>query len=209
MKILFILFAVVLLASCTTQRKAEGYFNKNLGQLAALCSLRFPNVDSAGTPYIADHVPANNIDYTKQIDSLEQEAQNAKLLADQLLNALNSTQPTTDTEKAKLKKQIGELLNQVQNLKAKYKPCIPDTAKIVQPIYRELGYKLADLRFQVGEQGRRADNLQHELQQAKTDGAKWKAQRNKLLWILFVIAGATATWVFIKLRSQIPIVGRP
>lgn len=203
-------FVVMSFASCTTPRGAERYYNKHPDKLMAHAARLAPNIDSVGTPYIEQHTPANNIDYTGQIDSLEQEAQKAKDLVDSLLGAVNTQNPvpSIDQGKAKLQKQVGSLLAQVQQLKAQYKPCEPDTAKIIQPIYRELGYKLADLRYQLGAEVKRREGVQLELQTAVVKGDKWKAQRDQLLWILIMIAGGVVIWGFIKLRPKIPILGR-
>lgn len=184
MKNLIILFAVVLLASCTTQRKAEKWMDKNQKEAAEYCAFRFPAQESI---VVRD---------TTLFDTVLIEAEGVLYSGGDSGLTVPTWRPFDDKD-------------------LPFKVKCPPTKVITKTRYRDSiitkvdGALLASLRFQVGEQGRRADNLQHELQLAKTDGAKWKAQRNKLRWILYALAGGAIVWLFLKLRSQIPIVGRP
>lgn len=133
--------ALLVLASCTTTQKAIRQLDKDRPAAANYCADRFPVRDSI-SPGDTVYIPADNVDLSFLIDSL-----------------YGTLQPVRDTLNlcpdvvAEANRTILAQSRQIQQLKAQYRPCVPDTLRITGPtVYREntarvaaQGYQIADL----------------------------------------------------------------
>jgi len=82
-------------------------------ELATDCNKWFPVKDSISSKVL----PANNINYSGQIDSLQM-----------IIDSIGPTRyPVTKQDSSKLTEQISFLKTQINKLKLGYKPCKPDT----------------------------------------------------------------------------------
>ena len=146
---LVVLFLGFLLCGCMSTNKAIGYLEKK-GKLAGTCADHYPVVDSAGKTTIV-YRPADNVDHTKQLDSLKNDF-------DQQLQAFKDAQHAQAHDTGcvrtiqELQRQYENLRDQYLDLKAKYKPCNPDTAFITKDVYHDTNpAKTAALQQQVTE----------------------------------------------------------
>jgi peptidoglycan hydrolase CwlO-like protein len=141
-----LLLLALILGSCATQRNANKYYDKHPQELAELCGDKFPPRDSIATDTV--YREAENQNYTHQIDSLRTQALMLMYDLADFQQQMTMRQTPADVQECQqtinnYQKQIGKLLGQVDELKKKatslssdYKPCLPDTLRIDNVIYR-------------------------------------------------------------------------
>lgn len=132
MKSLIIVSFLFLICGCNVDKhnieRQHTYNYKYQGELAKDCATLFPATDSIGKPI---YTQVNNIDYTGAVDSL-------KILADGVKKSISwfdKLPPDTITLYENLPDDriaiqaalINALVNKINDLKATYKPCKPDT----------------------------------------------------------------------------------
>lgn len=168
----FVLFAVLLTgcASYIQKRNVARQHRYNalyLSPLAQDCNQFFPVKDSTGKPIFT---PADNINYTNEIDSLE------VLVRRLSVDNANKTVIFAPGNEA----LITQLQQKIAALKAAYKPCKPDTVKI--PIYRvdEAALKVWQDKYRA-----KADSLTIQ----NTNLATTKKSRSQ--WMIIAIACMT------------------
>lgn len=162
---IIVLLLGFLLCGCVSVQKAIRTLEKK-DKLAEVCADHYPVVDSAGKTTIV-YRPANNVDHTKQLDSLKKDF-------DEQLHAFKDAQriQANDTGCARtiqaLQKQYEVLVKSYEQLYASYKPCKPDTAYRDRDIYHDTNpAKTAALQSAL-------DKQSTELKQAENGRANWR-----------------------------------
>lgn len=140
--------AIIFLPSCNTYQKQlhtfKNFADDHPNELAPLCAKAFPVKDSVGATKIDSTHKANNVNYAGKIDSLQAIADQFK---QRLLADTGKSNPCASVAK-NYQVQVNTLSNQVQALRAAYKPCKPDTVYKTTPIYRTDEAKIAVLQNQ-------------------------------------------------------------
>ena len=145
--ILTLVAFLVLVASCTTEKGANGWFDRHPDKDAERCAKNYPVRDSIAPPTI-EYYPADNENYQGKIDSLVNRLGQAEASADDLAYQLARQQNNDSLGACKevlkgYQATIADLKKQVGALKAAYKPCKPDTVERKTTIYRENTAKTA------------------------------------------------------------------
>jgi hypothetical protein len=190
------IFTLIALSCVSVEKqrgRANAFFLAHPSELAEKCATTYPIVDSTGAPVIT-YKPADNTNYKGQIDSLTDIANQLTAYSDALATELHKRGLSVDSTPQyraltiSYKTTLKELQNRLDALKNQYKPCNPDTASILQPIYRKSTAELAAVNF-------RADSLLQAKQ--RTDISLESSQKSgkKLLWIL--ICSILANIVFV------------
>lgn len=179
------LWAMILISSCTTERKAVNYMNNHAFAAAKYCASAFPVRDSVGKPDTT-YRPAKNTDYTSQIDGLKK-GFNSQLQAfrDAQKNQAHDTSCLRTIRE--LQSKYESLLYSFDSLHAKYKPCKPDTIRIKIPHFVENTAKTAALTSQLAITA----NKQKDVENGRR---KWR-QRALITWAICLvgIGGFTLT----------------
>lgn len=135
----------LIISACSASKKANNYFDKNLGELAVKCQEKFPN-DTIDRVIHDTVLKAHNDDFTKPIDSVKQEADNLQKLLQQ-----SDTIKACKEVVAAYKKTVSNLQSNINKLQDNYKPCKPDTLIITKSYYIERTGKIEALKFQLSE----------------------------------------------------------
>lgn len=189
MKNLIIIFSLFLICGCNIDKRnierQHAYNYKYQGELAKDCATLFPAKDSVGTPIYS---PAHNIDYSGRVDSLKHYADSVKGALTLLANLPNDT--------AKLKHtvvlqsgQINTLVNKINDLRAAYKPCKPDTVKVPHFVTDMAKLKVWQDAYKI-----KADSLSI----VKTQQAGTKHNLNIWRWIAIGCMALIFGWLAIK-----------
>lgn len=187
-----IILAMVILSGCSQKyydtrniKRLHTYNYMYPGQLAIDCSKWFPVKDSMGQSV---H-PANNIDYSHRIDSLNS-------VIDSLMTL---PAPKTKTDSANYKKAFLDLKQKFNALKAAYKPCKPDTI----PHYIENTAKIRAAQDIAKSKGDSLQLARGQITQLNTD----KSNLKSWIWRLAAILGtellALIIWGVIKIYKLI------
>lgn len=177
------------LASCVSTAKQRGrantFYAEHPAELAQKCADAFPVRDSAGQPVI-EYTPADNTNYSGQIDSLVDAVNQLSAYNDALVTQLhgqnnNDSVGACRIALAKYQANLAVLQNKLSALQAAYKPCNPDTASITLPIYQENTARVTALNMH-------ADSLLLTNNQLNTSLIASKTNGNRLLvWTICLL----------------------
>lgn len=193
--IVAILIAILLLcmfSACTTQRKATKYFDNHGFQAAKYCATSFPVKDSVGVGDTT-YNPANNKDYTQQLDSL-QSALDSQMIAFERAKDKHKNDTSCANDITALQSKYKKLLTSYNRLRESYRPCLPDTIRIEVPHYIENTAKILMLQGII--QRQRKDSI--KISVAVESWEKKAKNRNVKL---FSLLGLLAIGVIIKLKA--------
>lgn len=154
-----ILFAPM--CSCTTQDKFNRTADKHKDWLAEKCESTFP-IDTTSIETNTDTTEADNIDYSKTIDSLRSIAENA--LNQVKVDTIYSEKDCNELLQ-KQARTINNLSKAISTLRANYKPCKPSYITRTITITKESTAKLYKAQKEV-------EDLKEELNGEETK-TKW------------------------------------
>lgn len=125
---------LLLMAGCYTQKVAKKQIAKAgavyPSLLAQTCAEKFPVVAKEGKPIIK-YIPAENKDYTGQIDSLSDALNWMRGLYEDAINAHMGDTSCQNTIR-ELQNRNDSLFRAFMDFKGKYIPCKPDTLKLTR-----------------------------------------------------------------------------
>lgn len=186
--------ALILFTGCNTARKQIETLHalnaKYPNELAADCSRYFPAKDSLGKPI---YIPAKNIDNTALIGLLKQKADSLANKTRQDSAKIAAGDVLSRQELLSYKSDISVLQNKINDLRALYKPCKPDTIKI--PHYIVDNAMVATLTAQLRV---KLDSLIAVKTQLETSK---KTAATRLWWLigLAIALGVSVVWSIYKL----------
>jgi hypothetical protein len=186
---LFVVLAS-LLASCNEARKiqkAKDVLAAHRPEAAEFCATTFPNVDSVGKADTV-FVPANNHDFTGEIDSLNGKLSEIDQQRQEDSAKAARSQKDCQQVVAKLQGQIRGAKDQSQQIKTVYLPCKPDTIKISVPHYIENTAKVEMYKNQAAATSQKLDDTRGKL-----------ATRTGIMWFLII---AVALYVLGRIYSS-------
>ena len=163
-----VLFIAIFFSSCTTQEKYNSKALKHKDWLSQLCSSTFP-IDTTLIQENTDTTKADNIDYSKTIDSLRSIAENA-------LNQAKGDMIYTEKECNELLQWntgvILSLSRALNKLRDEYKPCKPSFITKTITITKESTARLYEANLEI-------EKLEGEV-------SKKESQRNWLFGFLLI-----------------------
>lgn len=187
----FLFIVAILLSmcnvSCVTSKKAHKYFAAHPNEFGTDCHNAFPFVETSTT--IHDTlIKVNNTDYSKVIDSLNNQSY---LLIDSLESACNDRESGMSDY---YRKELLKTQKQITAFKAQYSPCKPDTIQTtIVKTFEDLGH-VAALQTQLDRV--KADSIKKEQQLSDLHG-KVKS-KNNIIWDLLIALLIAALWIFRK-----------
>lgn len=206
-KILCVIGCVIvicmILTRCSTLKKSQKdlrYIQVQHPELLTdYCAVTFPlRIDSIKTDTHPIYKPATNIDFTSKLDSLNQLADHikdsAKKAFDEAILAQTNNTPCITTIKqlqVKYQSQYNLLYNTYQNLRDKYKPCVPDTIIYHDTAFIPNDALIKNLNNKIAIQGSQL-----------ADKDKTISTKNKYMWGFWIVIIALALYL---LRN--PIIG--
>jgi DNA mismatch repair ATPase MutS len=148
MKYLIIVLAALSLTGCYTQHKATTQFNRAVATYpelgASFCAWTYPIKESVKTDTF--YKKADNVDYTPQLDSLNNALQDAqKAYIDAIDQQQNDTSCVSTIKQLQLKYEA--LLRQYDALRKGYKKCVPDTVYMTKIITQENTARISSLKM--------------------------------------------------------------
>lgn len=198
---LAIALGLCVFAGCSAEIRLAKKINKaktiafqNPLSFADFCAKAFPVKDSIGK-VVTNYTPANNVDYSKIIDSLlrtiKEVEGRAKLdLSDQGKSNLSV---------------ISGLRIEIEALKDGYRKCIPDTIRLSIPIYRRdiasesaLNQKIDKLSFDLTKVSQERDAL-------KATSEELTKAKNRLTWYLIGLSVLLIGSIYLNVKNGLKI----
>lgn len=200
MKNYLIYFIIVFgVTSCTTERKAIKFLDKHPLVAADYCATKYPVKESVITEI--KYVPADNKDYTNQINQAVNDRDSALTELEKLKEIAAKDKSGNCThyqmQIPKLENTIAKLSATIQRLNNEYEKCKYDTVKTTitkiqeeQAKYSDLTIRYNDLDKQYAIQG---DKLIRE-----------QKSSNSWMWRFIGLAGLVWVYVLLRVRKLIP-----
>lgn len=192
---------ICFLFGCVSVHKAKDVLDKHPGDAASYCAEKFPFKDSAGAPEYVNG-SAKNENYQGKIDSLFEFAAglSSKIYQDSVKYAqdkglkmpFDSLGMAKDLEFYRVK--VKALSDQVIDLKARFKPCVPDTLKV--PRFIENTAKMDAALFKVAQ-------LEKALAVSEDKSRTWEDKAKKRGTALWAIIGAVGLSIAIGIILKI------
>lgn len=187
-KIIAVLSVLLCLVACNTYKKqlakATAFFEANPKALAPICEEKFPVTDSVGKTHVDSTHKANNVNYQKIIDSLQNAEDSLQM---QAYSDTGKENPCADQAK-KFAAQLKTITARYNALANSYRPCKPDTVFRTTPIYMKDNAEIAVLTNNLSVATDSLKITKHDLQ-AKT------AQSKTRLWWIIGLAGAMILYI--------------
>ncbi len=132
-----VILIMILCSSCNTYQKQLNkwtlFSDAHPNLVAERCAKDYPVKETVGATTIDSTHRANNVNYSKNIDSLQTAAD--ALVQRMKKDSINGTQAAQGAVEY-YKQQMTGLLNQISQLKQIYKGCKPDTVYKTKIVYR-------------------------------------------------------------------------